>query len=160
MFNIILSIFTSIYWLKHCNVSRSKSFMEAWKPFALTSQSTTSLSWMTMLPLQMSCQYHARKFACTSFHIGGFLFVRYGHKTSWDFLAVYFISSASLVLYSIRIPLIGEERAGWYMCCCLSVSLYTCVLPLLCLLIWLYAKGNMWFMMFTLHHHHCSFITD
>ena len=29
-----------------------------------------------------------------------------------------------------------------------------------CLPIWLYAKGNMCFMMFTLHHHHCSFITD
>ena len=26
--------------------------------------------------------------------------------------------------------------------------------------VWLYAKGNIWFMTFTLHHHHSSFITD
>ena len=92
------------------------------KPFAhfqLTSQSTISLPWMTMMPLQMSFQSHNRKFACTSFHIGGFIFVRYGHKT-WYFicciflvlLIIDFISSASLVLYSITITLIGEERAG------------------------------------------------
>ena len=52
----------------------------------------------------------------------------------------------------------GKE--GWSICCCLSVSLHTCMLPLLCSPIWLYANDNMWFIMFTLHHHHCSFITD
>ena len=66
----------------------------------------------------------------------------------------------SLVLYSIIDTLIGEERQGWSICYCLSVSLYNCMLPFLCLPIWLYAKGNMSFMMFTLHHHDCSIITD
>ena len=89
MFNIILSICTPIYWFKHCNVSRSTSFMKAFCRL-LTSQSTTSLPWVTMVPLQMPFQSHTRKFACTSFHIGGFLFVRYGHKASWNFLIAYF----------------------------------------------------------------------
>ena len=90
MFNIILSICTSFYWFKHCNVSRSH---HSWKPFAdfwLTNQSTISLPRMTKMPLLMSFQSHAKKFACTSFHIGGFLFVRYDQKASWDFLAADF----------------------------------------------------------------------
>ena len=70
-----------------------------------------------------------------------------------------YISFASLIRYSITITLI-EEKWSWSICCCLSVSLYTCMLSLLCLPIWLYAKGNTWFTMFTLHDHHCSFITD
>ena len=73
-------------------------------------------------------------------------------------LIIEFISSASLVLYSISITLIGEERAGVY------VFVYqlacTLMLPLFCVPIWFYAKGYMWFMMFTLHHHHCCFITN
>ena len=75
------------------------------KPFAdfyLTSQSTTSLPWMTMMPLQMSFQSHARKFSCTSFHIGGFLFVRYGHKASCDVLAAYFWFCWLLILFLLH----------------------------------------------------------
>ena len=77
MFNKILSICTSIYWFKHCNVSRSTLFMKAFCRF-LTHRSVNY------------CHSSARNFACTSFHIGGFLFVRYGHKASWVFLAAYF----------------------------------------------------------------------
>ena len=81
MFNIILYICTSIYWFKHCNVSRSTSFMRAFCRF-LTHQSVNYFFALN--------DYHARKLACMSFHIGGFLFVWYGHKASWEFLAVYF----------------------------------------------------------------------
>ena len=136
----------------------------SWKPFAdfwLTSQSNTSLPWMTMMPLQISFQSHARKFACTSFHIGGFLFVRYGRKASCDFVAAYYwfcwllISFPLHHLFCIALSSPWLEKRGWSICCCLSVNLYTLGVP-----IWLYAEGNMWFMSFTLHHHHCSFITD
>ena len=85
---------------------------------------------------------------------GNFLLHIYGSG-----LIVDFISSASVVLYNIIITLIGEKRAGLYV----AVYQWACTLVgshILCLPIWLYANGNMWFMMFTLPHHHCSFITD
>ena len=108
---------------------------------------------------------YARKFACTSFHIGGFLVVWYGHKASWDFLAAYFWFCWLLMSFPLHHLFYIALSSPWFgkrvlVNCCLSVSLYTCMLPHLCLPIRLHAKGNMWFMKFTLHHHHCSFITD
>ena len=83
---------------------------------------------------KMSFPSHARMFTYTSFHIGGFLFVRYGHKDLLGFscciflvlFIIDFISFASLALYSIIITLTGEERAGLY------VVVYQWACTLLC----------------------------
>ena len=119
-----------------------------------------------MLPLKISFQSHARKFACTAFHIGGFLFVQYGHKASWFFLAAYFlfcwllISFPLLHLFCIALssPWLGK-RGLIYMSLSISEPVYLYA-PTYAFAIWRYAKGNMWFIMFTLHHHHCNFVTD
>ena len=115
MFNIILSICTSVYWFKHCNVSRNTSFMKAfcrlrklsiyvfsYFPFVFEGRiwdlivSVLIIAYLFTFLTHQSVNYffamndydaiqsHARKF-----HIGGFLFVRYDHKASWDFLAAY-----------------------------------------------------------------------
>ena len=115
--------------------------------FQLTSQSTTSLPWMTMLPFQMSFQSDARKFACMSFNISSFLFVWYGHKACWACCIVL------VLLIALASPTVGKSGLVYVL------SSMTELVPCLCLPIWLYAKGNMWFMMFTLSHHY-SFITD
>ena len=140
MFNIFFSICISIYWFKHCNVSRSTSFMKAFcrlvphQPvnyfFALNDYDAIT----NVIPVS------ARKFACMSFHIGGFLLngiVIRPPVTSWCIflvlLIIYFISSASLVLYSIIITLTGKERAGLYIVvyqwACTLVCAHFCVCP-------------------------------
>ena len=158
MFNIILSICTAIYWFNHCNVSKSTEFMKAFCRL-LTNQSVSYFFALNDyatngIPVS-SC-----KLACTSFHISGFLFVRYGHKASWHISGsvdywFHFLCTTCSVQHYHHLDWGSED---WSICGCISVSLYTCMLPLLCLPIWLYGNENMWFMVFTLHHHYCSFI--
>ena len=138
MFNKMLSIYTSIYWFKHCNVSRSTSFMKA---ILLTSQSTTALTWMTIMPLQMSFQSHARKFHVRHSILAVFFFVRHGHKASWEFLAAYFWFCWLLVsfplhhLFSIALSSHGLGKSGLvymlfvYQWACTLVCSHFCVCP-------------------------------
>ena len=71
-------------------------------------------------------------------------------------LIIDFVSSASLVLYSIIITLLGEERADLYVVvyqwACILVCFHFCVCP--------FGATVICSMMFTLHRRHCSFITD
>ena len=90
-FVMLWLICISIYWFKHCNVSRSISFMKAF--CRLLSHQTINYFFALndfMVPLQISFQSHAKKFACMSFLNYSFLLVRYGYKASWDFLAASF----------------------------------------------------------------------
>ena len=87
MFNILLLLCTSFCWFKHCNVSKSTSLMKVFCRL-LTHQSVSYF----FARNDYDAITNVIPVACTSFHIqfGGFLFVRYGHKASWDFLAAYF----------------------------------------------------------------------
>ena len=90
-----------------------------------------------------------------------FFFVRYGHKASWDFHAAYFWFCWSLIsfplhhLFCIALSSHWFGKRGWCIGCCLSVSVYTCMLPFLCLPIWRYTNGYMFHDVYT-----SSFIRD
>ena len=126
MFNVILSICTSIYWFKHCNVSRGTSFLKAFCRL-LTHLSVNYFFALNDydITIQMSFQFHDRKFAYTSFPIGGFLFVRYGHM-AWDFLAIYFRFCWLLISFplhhffciALSSPWLGKRGAGLYVVVC------------------------------------------
>ena len=111
-------IYTYIYWFKHCSVSRSTSFMKAFCRLFIHQSVNYCFAVKDYNAIAMSFQSHARKFACTSFHIGGFLFVRYGHKASWYFLAAYFwfcwllISFPLHHLFSIALSSHGLGKRG------------------------------------------------
>ena len=144
--------------IQNFNLSRSTSFMKVFCRL-LTHQSFNYFFGLNDYDAitKLSFQSHAIKVACTSFHIGGFLFVRYGHK-AWDFLAAYFwfcwllISFPLHHLFCIALssPWLVKRRLVYML---LSISEHVHVYaPTFVFAYLAHAKGNMWFMMFTLHH--------
>ena len=139
MFNKILSICTSIYWFKHCNVSRSTSFMKAFCRLITHQSVSYSLFWMTMMPLQMPFQSlensHVYHSILAVFFLYGIVIRPFGMflVQLLILLIIDFISSASLVLYIIIVTLIREERADLYIFvyhwACTLVCSHFCVCP-------------------------------